>query len=150
MSRADLLHRLVYYSRNETPAARNGDASALDGMVEQILAASQRNNAQAAVTGALVFNAGCFGQVLEGPRRAVEATFERIQRDIRHSDVTLLAFETTPTRAFPNWSMGYVGARHGEAERYGAIAEASGFDPSRMTADRLFEKLHGLALEEEG
>jgi hypothetical protein len=150
MSGADMLHRLVYYSRNEIPAVATGDADALDATIRQILDISQRNNAQADVTGALVFNAGCFGQVLEGPRRAVEATFERIQRDIRHSDVTLLAFETTTTRAFANWSMGYVGAKQGDADRYGPIAEASGFDPSRMTADRLFETLHGLALEEEG
>lgn len=150
MSGTDTLYRLVYYSRNEIPAVRSGDRQALDAAIRQILDISQRNNAQAHVTGALLFNAGCFGQVLEGPRRAVEATFERIQRDIRHSDVTLLAFEATASRAFPNWSMGFVGAKQGDADRYGAIAETSGFDPSRMTADRLFETLHGLALEEEG
>ncbi|WP_312798467.1 BLUF domain-containing protein [Tianweitania sp.] len=146
MSETEILHRLVYYSRNEV----EGGADALDAVIDQILAVSQRNNTQADVTGALLFNTGCFGQVLEGPRRAVEATFERIQRDDRHSDVTLLAFETTTTRAFPNWSMGYVGAKPADADRFGGIAQTSGFDPSRMTADRLLETLHGLAMEEEG
>ncbi|MCJ2078787.1 BLUF domain-containing protein [Methylobacterium sp. E-016] len=35
-----------------------------------------------------MFNAGAFAQVLEGPRRQVEETFERIQCDDRHGDVT--------------------------------------------------------------
>ncbi|MBS9719193.1 BLUF domain-containing protein [Tianweitania sp. BSSL-BM11] len=145
MSAAAPFQRLVYYSRNEV----DGDADALDAAIDEILSLSQRNNAQADVTGALLFNTGCFGQVLEGPRRAVEATFERIQRDPRHSDVTLLAFETTDARAFPNWSMAYVGAKPAQAVRYNEIAASSGFDPSRMTANRLLETLHGLAMEKE-
>ena len=37
-----------------------------------------------------MFNSGCFAQVLEGPHHAIQATFERIQCDERHSDVTVL------------------------------------------------------------
>ena len=51
-----------------------------------ILRTSRRNNAEVGVTGALMFNGGAFAQVLEGPRRGVESTFERIQRDQRHGD----------------------------------------------------------------
>ena len=136
------LHRLVYYSRNRIssePAAE----------IQSILAASRRNNAAANVTGALIFNMGCFGQVLEGPRRAVEATFERIQRDPRHGDVSLLAFQPATERSFSNWSMAFVGAQTVDAERYAPVAEQSGFDPSRLSADHLYEALLRLALEEE-
>jgi hypothetical protein len=136
------LYRLVYYSRNRS----SGDVGA---EIEAILAASRRNNAMAGVTGALLFNSGCFGQVLEGNRRAVEATFERIQCDARHGDVSLLAFERVAARAFGNWSMAFVGNRRADAERYAAIAAASGFDASHITGDRLFEVLQRLALEEE-
>jgi len=136
--------RLVYYSRNQI----RGDKTALAAEVQTILDASRRNNTSAGVTGALLFNAGCFGQVLEGPRRAIEATFERIQCDPRHGDVSLLAFEPAE-RAFPNWSMGFVGAKALDAEQYEGIADQSGFDPSRISADRLFARLHSLALEEE-
>ncbi|SFS11839.1 BLUF domain-containing protein [Sphingomonas jatrophae] len=139
------LYRLVYYSRTRMGEEVERFA---DG-VRSVLATSQRNNAPAGVTGALLFNAGCFGQVLEGSRRAVEATFERIQRDPRHSDVSLLGFDAIDARAFPNWAMGFVGTRAADAERYGGIAVASGYDPSRMSADHLFETLHRLALEEE-
>ncbi|HYI47261.1 MAG TPA: BLUF domain-containing protein [Allosphingosinicella sp.] len=139
------LYRLVYYSRNCVA----GHAEAHEGAVRAILAASRANNPRAGVTGALLFNAGCFGQVLEGARRAVESTFERIQRDPRHAEVSLLAFEPAAARAFPNWAMAWLGSEARGAARFGDIAQGSGFDPSRMSADALFETLQRLALEEE-
>lgn len=136
------LYRLVYYSRNRIEAD-------LVAEIEGILTASRTNNLAAAVTGALLFNAGCFGQILEGSRRAVEATFERIQRDDRHGEVSLLDFQPISARAFANWSMAFVGSRKLDEARFERIADDSGFDPSRMSADRLFEILHQLAVEEE-
>jgi len=139
------LHRLVYYSRNRV----TGGPEALAEAITSILAASQVNNARMDVTGALMFNAGCFAQVLEGPRAAVENIFERVQQDERHGDVSLLAFAPAPVRVFERWSMGFVGASVKDAARYGALAQQSGFDPARMTGEALFETLHRLALEEE-
>lgn len=139
------LRRLVYYSRNRLA----GTPEAVDETIRAILARSRANNARVGVTGALMFNAGCFAQVLEGPGAAVEATFERIQQDERHGEVTLLAFDAVEARLFTDWSMAYVGASRAEAARYGDVARASGFDPDCMTGDRLCAILHGLALEEE-
>ena len=85
-----MLQRLVYYSRNAIP----GTSGELERHIEQILETSRRNNEAVGVTGALMFNNGCFAQILEGPREAVEKTFERIQRDPRHSDVVLLDLST--------------------------------------------------------
>lgn len=139
------LHRLVYYSRNRVTESPEALAEA----ITSILAASQVNNARMDVTGALMFNAGCFAQVLEGPRASVEDIFERIQQDERHGDVSLLAFNPAPARAFEHWSMGFVGGSVNDAARYGALAQESGFDPARITGEALFETLHRLALEEE-
>ena len=141
----EAIHRLVYYSRNRV----TGSPEELAEAITAILAASQANNAKVDVTGALMFNAGCFAQVLEGPRAAIEDIFERIQQDERHGDVSLLAFDPAPARAFESWSMGFVGASIDDAARYGSIVEESGFDPARMTGEALFETLHRLALEEE-
>ncbi len=139
------LRRLVYYSRNRV----TGAPAAMDETIRGILAASRTNNARVGVTGALMFNAGCFAQVLEGPGAEVETTFERIQQDERHGEVSLLAFEAVESRLFTDWSMAYVGASPTDAARYGDMAGESGFDLSRMTGDRLCAVLHGLALEEE-
>jgi hypothetical protein len=140
------LSRLVYYSRNRVA----GGPEELADAIALILAASRKNNAEVGVTGALMFNAGCFAQVLEGPQDAVEGVFERIQQDERHGDVSLLAFEPVEKRAFENWSMGFVGASVADAARYDIVAEESGFDPARMTGDALFKTLNRLAVEEEG
>jgi hypothetical protein len=139
------LHRLVYYSRNRI----EGGPEALSEAITAILGASRRNNGRTDVTGALMFNAGCFAQVLEGPGATVETIFERIQQDDRHGDVSLLAFDPVEARAFATWSMGFVGASVEDAARYGAVASESGYDPARMTGDALFETLHRLAREEE-
>ena len=92
----EALYRLVYCSRNRVTEGPEALAQA----ITSIPAASQVNNARIDVTGALMFNAGCFAQVLEGPRDSVEDTFERIQQDERHGDVSLLAFDPAPARAF--------------------------------------------------
>ena len=142
---SEALQRLVYYSRSRVTEG----PEALARAIISILAASRVNNARVDVTGALMFNAGCFAQVLEGPQAAVESIFERIQQDERHGDVSLLAFEPATARAFEHWSMGFVGASVDDAARYGALVKDSGFDPARMTGEALFEALHRLALEEE-
>ena len=141
----ETLHRLVYYSRN--CLALSPDA--MEREIAQILATSQVNNARVGVTGALMFNQGCFAQVLEGPQHAVEATFERIQQDVRHGEVALLSFGPAEARGFPVWSMAYVGASDADAARYRAIAGESGFDVTRLGGERIFEVLHALVLEEE-
>lgn len=141
----DELYRLVYYSRNRLSLHEREPTAA----IAEILAVSRTNNAAAGVTGALLFNAGCFGQVLEGGRRAVEATFERIQRDPRHDDVSLLDFQQVAARGFATWSMAFIGADRMGAEKFGAIAGESGFDPSRMSGDYLYEALKRLTREEE-
>lgn len=141
----DPIHRLVYYSRNRGGKTQDE----MDATIKAILAASRRNNPKVHVTGALMFNAGCFAQVLEGPRWAVENTFERIQQDERHGDVSVLSFGPVDHRAFDRWSMGFVGASAMHAQHYDGVAGESGYDPSRMTGEALFETLHRLVMEEE-
>lgn len=139
------LNRLVYYSRNRIP----GSPAEVAAEVDAILASAQRHNSLRRVTGALIFNAGIFAQVLEGTRHDIESTFERIQRDVRHSDVEVLAFEEVQTRQFPSWSMAFVGrSREGE-NLFGHIGEATGFEAKRMEGERIFEIMRAIAIEEE-
>lgn len=137
------LHRLVYYSRN---------LIAMDGIqpeIEQILKTSQRNNAAVGLTGALIFNSGIFAQVIEGDRKQIEKTFERIQRDDRHGAVLVLAFEPTDARRFPNWSMGHIGQAQKDVDLFGSIADKSGFDARRLGGERILEIMSAIAFDEE-
>ncbi|MFC5556033.1 BLUF domain-containing protein [Methylobacterium iners] len=136
---------MVYYSRNRIL----GSPELVFQEVHRILEVSRINNARVGVTGALLFNSGCFAQVLEGPQEAVEATFERIQRDDRHGEVSLMSVGPIADRCFTNWSMAFVGASQVDADRFGGIAGESGFDPNRMTGDRVHAMLYNLTLEEE-
>ena len=139
------IYRLVYYSRNFI----QGTADEMTREVDAILESAQRNNAQLGVTGALIFNAGMFAQVLEGDRHAVELTFERIQRDIRHGDVQVLAFEEAPDRGFPSWSMAFLGRSRKGENLFGHISEVTGFELKRMEGQRIFEIMRAIAIEEE-
>jgi FAD-dependent sensor of blue light len=139
------LYRLVYYSRNhvsDTPETFSAE-------VADILEKSRVNNVRDGITGALLFNAGCFAQVLEGPLEAIEATFERIQQDERHGEVSLLSLDPQHERSFPNWAMGFIGLSAEHAHRFAAVGSSSGFDPARLSGSELHTLLRDLALEEE-
>ncbi|MDB5689631.1 MAG: hypothetical protein JWL91_1507 [Sphingomonas bacterium] len=144
---SDELYRLVYYSRNQLETeTETGD---FEAQVADILARSRHNNQRDDITGALLFNAGCFAQVLEGPLGNVEAAFERIQQDERHGEVSLLTLEPIAARSFPNWAMGFVGERADTAERFARVGLESGFDPSRLSGDHIHTVLKDLVIEEE-
>ncbi len=134
-------YRLVYHSLNRLVR----QPEAMRAEIDQILEKSRHNNAKVGITGALMFNSGFFAQVLEGPPGAIEATFERIQRDARHGEVTLLEFIPVERRAFANWSMAFVGASEAGLDD---LAETSGFDPSRLSGNELFEALRDLLQRE--
>lgn len=98
------IQKVVYCSRNLI----EGDAASRDAEISHILETARKNNSRVNVTGALLFSTDHFAQVLEGPREAVEAIFERIQHDSRHGDVTILESLTSEQRDFSEWSMAYV------------------------------------------
>jgi hypothetical protein len=101
------LYRLIYCSRNVIAQAIPGVV--LEDEIRAILATARRCNKADDVTGALLFTAAGFAQVLEGTRDVVERTFERISADPRHADVTVLSFTPTERRSFPDWPMGFSG-----------------------------------------
>ena len=73
--------------------------------MDEILAASDRNNVRDDITGALVYNTEFALQCLEGPAAAIKAAFSRICEDDRHRQVKLLSVRNIRRRQFPDWSM---------------------------------------------
>jgi hypothetical protein len=53
----------------------------------------------------LLYICGSFLQVLEGQPEMVDAVFSRILTDKRHTQITLIARESIPERAFEGWTM---------------------------------------------
>nr|WP_316653560.1 BLUF domain-containing protein [uncultured Gellertiella sp.] len=142
---SEMLYHLVYYSRNLVSDDETGFAAEIDS----ILASARRNNPSRGITGALLFNAGCFAQILEGTLDAIEATFERIQQDERHGDVSLLALQPIAARSFPNWAMGFVGNRSSHAGDFARIGLSTGFDLAHMSGDQIHTILKDLTMEQE-
>jgi hypothetical protein len=95
-----MLVRLVYTSR----AHENVSTEALS----LILASSRKNNPTNGITGVLCTNGAVFLQLLEGGRKEVNETYNRIIADKRHHDVQVLHFEEVTQRKFAVWTMGRV------------------------------------------
>ena len=135
------LHSLIYVSHSNSHV----DDHAANEVIQNILVTSRAKNARLDVTGALLFSEGCFSQVLEGARGAVETIYDAIQCDARHRDVTLLSFKPAPARYFPEWSMAYAGLSAGPA--WTAKVEGLLADPSTIDGNALGRELIGLMTE---
>ncbi|MDF1748999.1 MAG: BLUF domain-containing protein [Alphaproteobacteria bacterium] len=94
------VRRLVYFSRSLTGPS--------DEDISAILETSRHRNKQEGVTGLLLHLQGVFAQVLEGPPKTISAVLDRIKRDPRHNQLTILTDETVSHSVFTDWSMAYV------------------------------------------
>ncbi len=106
---SERLHRIVYCSKG----CISGGEEEIRRELDRILASARRNNSRVGVTGALLYNAECFAQVLEGPQEHVETIFETIQSDVRHHEIAVIESGVVRDRLFPEWSMAYAAAGPG-------------------------------------
>ena len=115
------LCQLIYRSRS----ALTGSDASIEIEMSSIIDRSRYNNLRDGVTGALMFTASVFVQVLEGRRADVERIFERICGDLRHMDVKLMSFSSVPAPTFGNWQMQRVHADATNEAMFRSLGEAS-------------------------
>lgn len=72
-----------------------------------LLERSRARNAQAGITGMLLYQDGNFMQALEGEESAVRALEACIAVDLRHRGMLTLCTGHTTERQFPDWSMAF-------------------------------------------
>ncbi len=94
-----MLVRLLYASRA---------AAASPKVIQAILDSSRKYNPERGITGILCHGGDVYMQVLEGGRDQVNALYNLISADKRHSNVTLLHYEEVTERRFAGWTMGQV------------------------------------------
>ena len=124
------LSRLIYASLRESRSPRD--------MIE-IVEQSEARNAVEAITGALVLTPDYYLQLLEGERKVVDACYQRICRDPRHSHVGLILFELLDERWFPDWSMSAMDLSEDDA--IAPYSEGEEFRPGdlpKAVVERLF------------
>ena len=135
-----MLVRLMYASR-AVPAV---DQEALLTILRQCKARNPENG----ITGVLCYSDGIFLQVLEGGRTAVNALYNRIVADTRHTQVELMSYAEIGERRFAGWSMGQVNmARLNRALllKYSATPTLDPFSVSGDVSMALFEELVATA-----
>lgn len=82
--------------------------------IHDILQTARSNNANASITGCLLFYETEFLQILEGDDHHVQNLFQRISHDARHHNVHQLYHESTEHRMYQGWSMAYHAIRFPE------------------------------------
>ena len=90
------MYQLVYSSR-----PFGFDISTLNNL----LLDSRENNVRNELTGALICRSDLYLQLLEGPKKNVLKTFDKIKLDDRHVEVNILISKDNNQRIFPNWAM---------------------------------------------
>lgn len=139
------LIQLVYASRLVPGVA----GSALTSIVD----VSRRNNGRSGVTGALCFSVDHFLQCLEGERTAVNATYNRILQDPRHSDAVILRYTEIGARDFSDWSMGYLPSSVLRGDTVLRYSGTENFAPASLGPDgsiALLRELRDLAIRLQG
>jgi len=139
------IYRLIYISNN----CLEGNKAEIHSQIQGILKHARDANSAVGITGALMFNNGCFAQVLEGPQEPLEETFERIQCDMRHDGVVVLSYEEVNCRGFDSWSMAYVGHNTEALAEFKNIKSETGFDSDRIPAERIYDVLQEHLIDAE-
>lgn len=140
----DRIFTLTYCSRNRL----QGSTAEIRAELLSILTAARRNNARLGITGALLYNAGNFAQILEGPLANVQRIFETIQRDPRHSDVAVIQSEFTDARQFPDWAMAFAGGSSFEGNPIATSAFQAVFAGAEASGEEMLSLLHTLMADE--
>lgn len=96
------LSRLIYFSQTVAP-----DRNTAERHVEQILDVSRDNNEKYGITGILLSDVQFYLQLLEGRRRNLNHTYQRIIKSDLHFEVTLFDFRAIEQRAFDGFKMLY-------------------------------------------
>ncbi|HTV18043.1 MAG TPA: BLUF domain-containing protein [Polyangiaceae bacterium] len=79
--------------------------------LSRLLLQARRNNERSTITGLLLYHERSFLQVLEGEGGVIDTVFARIERDERHTRVSVLVRQPVPARQFADWAMGFVAAK---------------------------------------
>lgn len=81
----------------------------LEQELDDLLIRARRRNEVESVTGVLLYDAGNFLQVIEGPESGLARVYSAIMADRMHHNVFELLNDPIEYRAFPHWSMAYLG-----------------------------------------
>lgn len=113
--------------------------------IEEIVAQARLHNASRGITGALACTKDHFAQLIEGPIAELDDLMDRIERDHRHVDLTILHVEPILRRRVPEWRMAYSGPSTYVARQIAPLIGET-IQMNSVRVDRLTSLLVGLAV----
>lgn len=103
-----MIKQIVYYSISKSEMN--------DISITEILEPSRVNNEKKGITGCLLYHNKVFLQLLEGEKETItDDLYKIIQKDVRHSNITLIIEESIDKRMYPGWSMAFHEFKNGTA-----------------------------------
>ena len=99
-----MLKYIVYYSFSQSEISSSE--------LKELLQKAREWNEANEITGLLIyrynkkFKRGNFLQIIEGPKKSISPTWDRISADPRHHTITVLEDGSFEERNFSTWSMG--------------------------------------------
>lgn len=124
-----MTHQLVY-----TSCSNITDDEEINSIVNKAIL----KNATLNITGVLAFRSGLFLQLLEGDKEKVFSLFEKIKKDPRHSNVTVILERDSGAgpRLFKNWSMAFRNVTPEEVQTVDSVLSwVEMFVPEEMKED---------------
>ncbi|TCB34944.1 BLUF domain-containing protein [Acinetobacter sp. ANC 4910] len=117
------MYQLCYASQAKLPSeTRLQD-------LRDILSEARDFNVKLKIKGVLCYADGCFFQCLEGEQDSVLSLLNKIKKDQRHYDLSILSQQQIQTDFhFPDWSMKYIG-KHSDIHHFFAQLGSSKFNP---------------------
>ncbi|MCC6889147.1 MAG: BLUF domain-containing protein [Hyphomicrobiales bacterium] len=135
-----MMIRLMYYSRHRLDGWYKSKAEG----IADIEALAAANNRRDDITGALMYDECWFVQALEGTEIKLSAAFERILRDQRHCEVSLVTMQAINERRYPGCAMLSVARSGDNDDLFRHYGENDRFDPRQMRADRLADLIEAV------
>ena len=132
---------LIYVSRSVIPPAEH------DVEMEAIVSGSIKRNAGLEVRGALIFTEQHFAQLLEGPEPAIDELMKSIERDRRHTHVTVIDRRPIDGYRFPDWALAYWGSASYMDEKIAAVLRKVDQLTRNGQTAQLYELIQLLAKE---
>jgi hypothetical protein len=133
--------QLIYASRIKQ---ENFDQNTVKQIQDVALKFNQKNN----VSGVLFCDGSYFLQALEGSRSKVSALYNKIAKDERHQDVTLLAMNDIAVRDFGDWSMELLSYKAETIDVLKRFTVANDFNPFLLSSESSKELLRCLAMNQ--
>lgn len=98
------LNRLIYRSQSLLPGMAEERLLALDGILQH----AREKNAQAGLTGVLLFDGETFLQLVEGSMPGLENLYATLACDSRHENIDLIDLMPIGTREYGRWDMAFL------------------------------------------